>query len=174
MLEKLSQKDIRTLKIGAVGVAAILVFVLILEGFEYWDHARKSFQTLDGQLDDIDVDKATQSRLISVVPVFEMPVEKETQKVRLRDKLIEQFRNSRINSQPWLEVAGKTSPLPEYGLLCLKSSGKCGLSQIFDLLARLKQNPYIVGIEELRLKCDAQNPQQIDFDLTVSTFYTKY
>ena len=52
----------------------------------------------------------------------------------------------------------------------MKCSGKCKFAQILDLLASLKENPYLVGIEEMRIKCDTKNRQEIELDLTVSTF----
>ncbi len=169
MISKFSQKDIRALKIGAVGVAAILVLVFFLEGHERWDQARQSSKALEKQLDDIDLNKAKRSGLTSIVPVFQMPVEKETQRFLFRDRLNEQLRNARINSQPIQEVPGGKSPVAGYELLRLKCSGKCSFGQILNLLADLKNNPYLVGIEEMRIKVDPKNQQRIDFDLTVST-----
>jgi len=55
-------------------------------------------------------------------------------------------------------------------LLRLKCSAKCRFTQVLDLLANLKENPYLVGIEELRIRCDSKKPQEVDLDLTVSTF----
>jgi hypothetical protein len=169
MINKLSQKDIRALKIGAVGVAAILAFIFISEGHERWNQARQLSKTLEKQLDDIDLNKAKRSGLTSIVPVFQMPVEKETQRFLFRDRLNEQLRNARINSQPIQEVPGGKSPVAGYELLRLKCSGKCSFGRILNLLADLKNNPYLVGIEEMRIKVDPKNQQQVDFDLTVST-----
>jgi len=90
MISKLNQKDIRALKIGAVGVVVILVFLFALEGYERWDTARQQSRELKNQLDDIDLDKAKRSGLTSIVPVFQMPVEKETQRFLFRDRLNEQ------------------------------------------------------------------------------------
>ena len=41
---------------------------------------------------------------------------------------------------------------------------------MLDLLANLKENPYLVGVEELRMRIDKKKPQEVDLDLTVSTF----
>ncbi len=172
MLEKLNEKDVKTLKLGGIGVVAILIFWAALSGFDYWTQKRQSYKTLDQQLKDLDTDKIKQEGLLSIVPVLEMPEDKDKQKVLLREEMVQQFDDARITGQPWLEVSGKTNYLPTpYGLLCLKSSGSCRLRDMFNLLANLKENPYLVAIEELRIKCDPQNPQQIDFDITVSTSY---
>ena len=91
MLEKLNEKDVKTLKMGAIGVVAILIFLAALSGFEKWTKARQSYKTLDQQLKDLDTDKIKQSGLLSIVPVFEMPVDKESHKVLLREEMVQQF-----------------------------------------------------------------------------------
>ena len=50
MISKLSQKDIRALKIGAVAVAAIIVFLFALGGYNRWNTARQESQELENQL----------------------------------------------------------------------------------------------------------------------------
>ena len=170
MIEKLSQKDIRTLKIGAVCAAAILVFVAGSKWYDHWAGARDSLAQLKDKLELIDVDKAKRAGLMSIVPVFEMPKVKEEQMFLFRDKLNEQLKRLRINSKPLQEVSGGKSPHAGYTLLRLKCSATCKFTQVLDLLANLKDNPYLAGIEEVRIKCDPKNPQQVDLDLTVSTF----
>jgi len=170
MIEKLSQKDIRTLKIGAVCVAAIIVFVFANDWFDYWKKARTSLAELNNKLELIDVDKAKQSGLISIVPKFEMPIEAEDQKFLFVDKLTEQFKKAGIKNQPLKVASTGKSKQAGYQLLRMKCSATCRLTQALDLLANLKDNPYLVGIEELRLRIDKKKPQEVDMDLTVSTF----
>lgn len=170
MIEKLSQKDIRALKIGAVGVAAIIVFIFASEWIDHWKSANSRLQELEEKLELIDLDKAKRAGLMTIVPEFEMPLERETQKYLFLNELNDQLRELRINSQPLQEVAGGKSPDPRYKLLRLKCSAKCRFTQVLDLLADIKENPYLVGIEEMRIKCDPQNKQQVEMELTVSTF----
>jgi len=170
MIEKLSQKDIRVLKIGAVCAAAIFVFVFASEWLDRWAKARASLAEVKNKLELIDVEKAKRAGLLSIVPAFEMPEKEETQRFLFRDKLNEQLKKAGIKNQP-LQVAsiGKSGQAG-YRLLRLKCSAKCRFTQVLDLLANLKENPYLVGIEELRIKCDSKKPQEVDLDLTVSTF----
>ena len=169
MINKLNQRDIKALKLGGVGVVAIVVLIFALDGYERWNTARQKSEELKTQLDHIDLNKAKRSGLTTLVPVFQMPVEKETQRFLFRDRLNEQLRNAGINSLPLQEVPGGKSPITGYELLRLKCSAKCSIEQIFNLLADLKNNPYLVGVEEMRIKKDAKNPRQFDLDLTVST-----
>ena len=170
MIEKLSQRDIRILKIGAVCAAAILVFVFASEWLDRWAKARASLAQLEDKLELIDVDKAKRAGLMSIVPVFEMPEEEETQRFLFIDKLTEQLKKAGIKNQPLRVVSIRKSGQAGYRLLRLKCSAKCKFTQVLDLLADLKENPYLVGVEELRIKCDPKKPQEVDMDLTVSTF----
>ena len=170
MIEKLSQKDIRILKIGAVCVAAILVFVFASELLGRWAEARASLAEVKNKLELIDVDKAKRAGLLSIVPVFEMPQKEETQRFLFRDKLNEQLKKAGIKNQPLQVASIVKSGQAGYRLLRLKCSAKCKLTQVLDLLANLKENPYLVGVEELRMRIDKKKPQDVDLDLTVSTF----
>jgi hypothetical protein len=58
MIEKLSQKDIRAIKIGVIGAAVILVFVFVSNWVNHWRQARSSLDVLQEKLELIDVDKA--------------------------------------------------------------------------------------------------------------------
>ena len=170
MITKLSQKDIRTLKFGAICAAGILVFWIGSKVFDCLKEARASYSLLNNKLDLIDVDKAKQSGLMSIVPKFEMPIEAEEQKFLFVDKLSEQFKKAGIKNQP-LEVASKgKSKEAGYQLLRMKCSATCRLTQALDFMANLKDNPYLVGIEELRIRIDKKKPQEVGMDLTVSTF----
>ncbi len=170
MIKKLSQKDIRALKFGGLCAAAIVVFWVGAKVFDRLKEAQVSTASLNNKLELIDVDKAKQSGLMSIVPKFEMPVEEEEQKFLFVDKLTEQFKKAGMQNQP-LQVASKgKSNQPGYQLLRMKCSATCRLTQGLDFLANLKDNPYLVGIEELRIRIDKKKPQEIDMDLTVSTF----
>jgi len=170
MTNKLSQKDIRTLKLGAVCVAGIIIFLVGSEVHGRLKTAQESTDILNKKLELIDVDKAKQAGRMSIVPKFEMPIEEEDQKFLFVDKLTEQFKKAGIKNQP-LEVASKTTSKKDgYQLLRLKCSATCRLTQALDFLANLKDNPYLVGIEELRLRTDKKKPQEVAMDLTVSTF----
>lgn len=172
MLEKLNPKDVRALKLGAAGIAAIIVLLFILELNERWTKASASFDAMNTKLSTLaalDITETKYAALRSIVPVFKMPVEKEIQKYLFMDSLNEQFKKAGINNQPWEELGGKSKMQTGYEVLRLNTSGKCNINQLFDLLTNLKENPYLIGIEELTINCDTKNQQQADFEITVST-----
>jgi hypothetical protein len=170
MIEKLSQRDKRILKIGAVCTVAILLFVFASDWLAHWSNVRTKIAQLENQLELIDVDKAKQAGLMSIVPVFIMPEEEEIQKFLFIDKLTEQLKKAGIKNTPLQVASVGKSGQAGYKLLRLKCSAKCRFTQVLDLFATLKENPYLVGVEELRIRCDKKKPQDVEMDLTVSTF----
>ena len=170
MIEKFSKKDIRAMKFGLMGAAAIILFVFGSAGHKRWAKAKANGAVLRTKLDTIDVDKAKQAGLASIVPVFEMPQVEEEQKFLFRDKLSEQFKKAGIKNKPLQIQAGRKSPQAGYKLLLVKCNATCQFVQVLDFLARLNENPYLVGIEELKIKCDPKKQGEVALDLTVSTF----
>jgi hypothetical protein len=170
MMKKLSQKDKRTLKFGFICAVAIVGFALATEWLGHWKTARDSRAVIENKLEIIDLDDTKRAGLMSIVPVFEMPQKEETQKFLFRDKFNEQLRNAGINSEPLQVLPAVKSGVAGYRLLKLKCSAKCSFRQALDLLAGLKQNPYLVGIEELKIECDQKKRQDVKLDLTISTF----
>jgi len=167
---KLKEKDIRALKYGAVGAAAILVFVFGSKFQNRWTLAKEKKSALDNKLNAIDVDKAKQAGLMSIVPVFEMPQAEDEQKFLFRDKLSEQLQRAGIRNKPLQLQPAKKSSQAGYKLLLVKCNATCRFSQALDFLARLNENPYLVGIEEFRIKVDPKRREDVELDFTVSTF----
>jgi hypothetical protein len=170
MLERLSQTDKRALKIGAICAVGVVAFVFGTKWLGHWAQARRSLAGVKAKLETIKTDETRQAGLASIVPVFEMPQKEETQKFLFRNKLNEQLKKAGINSKPLQVLAAGKAKQDGFRLLRLKCNAKCRFGQLLDLLTRLNENPYLVGIEELRVKCDPKNREEIELDLTVSTF----
>jgi len=174
MINKLTDKDIRALKLGAIGAVVILLFVLGSGWRDRWAAAKAKGAQLQAKLNAIDIDKAKQAGLTSIVPAFEMPKVEDEQSFLFRDKLSEQFKKAGIKNKPLQVQTSRKSPLTGYNLLLVKCSAKCRFSQVLDLLSRLNENPYLVGIEEFKIKkADPKKPQDLELNLTVSTFVSQ-
>ena len=170
--EKLSNKDRRAIKIGVIAVGVVVLFVISSSWLENWCFVRKSAAQKRSELKKLFSSEAKQAGLLAIVPVFEMPVAEEKQKFLFRNKLKEQLKKVGIKSKP-LEIltSRKSAKNAGYKLLSVKcSSDKCKFEQILDLLALLRENPYLVGIEEFNVKCDPKNRSQFKLDMVVSTF----
>jgi len=168
-MQKLSEKDIRTLKLGGICAAVILVFIFGAMWLEHWSKVRQEIRRKEAELDVIDVAKAKQAGWMSIVPVFEMPEKEEVQKVLFRNKFNEQLKKAGIKSQPLKVVPTGKTLQKGYRLLNVQCTAKCKFTQALDLLARLNENPYLVGVEEFKIKCDKSKPQEVELNLTVST-----
>ena len=171
MLKKLNQRDKRALKIGAVGAAAILLFAFATTWLGHWGQVSKSLAARKAQLKLINPTGPKRQALLSIVPAFEMPQKQAEQKFLFRDKFGEQLKKAGIKTEPLKFLAAKkTANQAGYKLLRLKCTGKGKFAQLLDLLANLNENPYLVGIEELKIKCDEKKREQIQLDLVISTF----
>jgi hypothetical protein len=169
MISKLSEKDIRALKLGAIAAVGILLFVLGTKWRDRWGAARQKGVDLEAKLAAIDVDKAKQAGLMSIVPVFEMPKVEDQQSFLFRDKLSEQLKRAGIKNKPLQVQTSKRSPQQGYNLLLVKCTATCRFPQLLDFLARLNENPYLVGVEEFKVKVDPKKREQVELDFTVST-----
>jgi hypothetical protein len=168
---KLSQRDRRALKIGVISVAAILAFTFGITWLGHWSGVRKSIAAKKATLRSIQVNKNEQGRLMSMVPVFEMPQDEEKQKFLFREKFHEQLKKVGFKGEPIRVLrAKKVQAGTGYRLLGLQTRGKCKFEQMLDLLTNLNENPYLVGIEELMMECDPKKRREFKLDLTVSTF----
>ena len=174
MARKLTQREVRTLIIGAVAAVAIVALTFGLDGLDRWKDVRTSLTSARAKLDEVVVDETKQAGLLSIVPVVEMPQLEEKQKFLFRERLHEQLKKAGIKTEPLTILGGRKKAGIPYKVLRIKCSGKCKFEQLLDFLAVLQENPYLVGIEELRVDCDATQPadkrKEVKIDLVVSTF----
>ncbi len=162
--------------LGAVAAGAIFVFTYGSKGYDRWSQARATLAAAQRKLSDVETDRNRQAALAALVPVFEAPQVEDKQKFLFRDKLHEQLKKAGINTEPLQFLPARKPRGASYKVLKIKCKGKCKLGQLLDFLANLKENPYLVGVEELRIQCDMKEPpekrkdKEIEIDLTVSTF----
>lgn len=160
--------------VGAVSVVAIFGLRYGMDALDHWKEVRVSLKQARAKLDDIAVSETKQAGLLSIVPVAEMPQPEEQQKFLFRDRLYEQMKKSGIKAEPLtIMPARKKSGVP-YKILRIKCKGKCQFNQLLDFLTALPENPYLVGIEELKMECDTKQPAEkrkdVEIELVVSTF----
>jgi hypothetical protein len=174
-LDKLNPRDIRALKTGSVAVAAIVVLLLVLNWFEGWAQIRKTIadkRLLLAKLSDLGTDKMP-ADVTAVMSVIEVPQKEEKQQFLFRDEFNKQLKQAGVQAKPLKFMPLAKAPDLRYKLLSIQCSGKCNLDQLLNLLAALKKNPYLAGIEQLSInKADAKNPQsrEVNIEMRVSTF----
>jgi hypothetical protein len=168
-MQKLSEKDIRTIRMGVIGAGLILVFFCLSKWVDHWKEVRSEIALIKSKLEAIDVEKARQAGLLKIVPVLEMPVAESEQTSLFRDKLRDQFKAARINNNPLQILSTGKKRVGGYKTVRVESGAKCNLGQLLDFLARLNENPYLLGVEEMRIRTDKKQPQNVEVDLTFST-----
>jgi len=160
------------IQVGVIAVIAIPAFTFGTKWIDDWGKVRASLAESQEKLKDLEIHEITQAGLLAIVPVWELPQEEAVQKTLFRDKLNEQLKKAGVNTEPLQflpvrKVKGQT-------VLKIQCKAKCKFDQLLDLLANLRENPYLVGIEELRVECDTKQPpdkrQEVEIALTVSTF----
>ncbi|UCD49645.1 MAG: hypothetical protein JSW27_19195 [Phycisphaerales bacterium] len=174
MARQLTERERRMLIIGALSAVAILGLKFGLDGLDRWRAARTSLQSARDKLDEVAIDETKQAGLLSIVPVLEMPQLEEKQKFLFRERLHEQLKKAGIKTEPLTILSSRRKANIPYKVMRIKCTGKCKFEQLLDFLAALPENPYLVGVEELRVDCDATKPadkrKEVEIDLTVSTF----
>jgi type II secretory pathway component PulM len=108
--------------------------------------------------------------LTTIVPVMEMPLSAEKQNQLLRDKITQQLQQAGVQVKNFQFSTGTAQGPGASGVMTLQCRGKCQFSALWRFLEELKKNPYYVGIEELSIKADEKNRQELEFVFTVSTF----
>ncbi len=174
MARKLTPREIRTIQIGAILVIAVPAFTFGTKWLDDWGKVRQSLAQSQAKLKDLELNATKQAGLLAIVPVCEPPQEEEIQKVLFREKLYEQVKKAGINAEPLQALTTRKLKDAPHKVLKIQCKAKCKFDQLLDLLAGLRENPYLVGIEELKIECDTKQPpdkrQEVDVALTVSTF----
>ena len=175
-MAKLNERDKRTLKLGVVGVVLILTYAFVIDPWiDDWLLTRSALKTERTRLESIAPadggPAAKQAGLVSVVPKLEMPKTESVQGALFRGRFNEQLKKAGVNvtSLQFLQSA-RSKQAGGYKSLRLQCRCKGKFAQVLDLLAGLGENTYLVGVEELQLKCDTKKREQMDMVLTVSTF----
>ncbi|MDI9431254.1 MAG: hypothetical protein RBR19_06840 [Sedimentisphaerales bacterium] len=174
MARKLAQRERRMVIFGALAAVAIVGLHYGLKGRDRWEKVRASLKSSREQLASLTADPSKQAALRTIVPVAEMPQVEETQQFLIRDRLHEQLKKAGIKTEPLTILPLRKKPGLPYDAIRIRCTGKCQLTQLLDFLATVYENPYLVGIEELRIRCDTKEPPEkrkdVEIDLVVSSF----
>ena len=172
MTNNISQKNRRALVVGVIGVALILlVTYVVLPWLDVRDEIAKTEEALAKLIAEKSAEP-NEVELNRAVPAFEMPRTEDEQRLLFVRKVGEQFKKGGIKITGMPEFKSQPSPQSdlELKMLRLDCSGKCKFDQALDLMAGLYENPYLVAVEYMNLKCASDNRQEWQLSLTVSTF----
>ncbi|MFC1760894.1 hypothetical protein ACFL6U_02310 [Planctomycetota bacterium] len=174
MAKQLSDREKRTVRLGLTAVVLIGAAMIVPRWMERLDNFKTSIQEKEESLNLAQGTGSKYAALQSIVPVFEMPQEEHKQKFLFREKFAEQLKKAGLKTEPLEADTRSAGRHSRYRRLTLTYDGKAQWKQIMDLLANLKANPYLAGVEEMRIKADPKQagPQRkdLEFTLVVSTF----
>lgn len=176
-MQTINERDKKVLKFGAIAIAVILVwFLMIGPWFSDWGNIRKELAVEKQKLKKVSassgdkVASVKQSGLFSLVPVFEMPASSKEQTQKFRAEFNEQLKKSGLKvASLQLLKEQKLKDTSNYRMYPLRFQGKGNFNQVLDLLAGLNRNPFLLGVEEIRLTGDKKDRKTLEIDMVVST-----
>lgn len=175
--DSVSERDRRAIRFGGCAVVLILLYWIIgLPLVEDWSRVRNELQKYNSTLDSINGSRAgSEAKIIGLcqtVPFAELPQGEDVQRKLFWDKTYDQLKTAGIavSTGPSYVSSAKKKAAGGLDTLQLKFAGTCQYEQFVKFLARLNENPYLVGIEELSIKSDEKQPNQVNIDMTVTTF----
>jgi type II secretory pathway component PulM len=176
ILTKLNQRERKTVLVCLVVCAAMLLWFLVMEpvvkqGRQLRSQLQQQRQKLGSLLAREGTPEALrQKNLTQIVPMLEMPTTSEKQIQMLRDKITLQLGQAGIQVKNFQFSSGVVQGPGATDVITLRCQGKCQFDSLARFLDDLRKNPYYVGIEELSIKTDEKNRQNLDIAFTVSTF----
>jgi hypothetical protein len=176
ILNQLNERERKTVVICLVACAAMLLWFLVLEpvasqGRQLHSQLRLQRQKLGILLaKDETLEAQKQKNLTQAVPMLEMPTSSEKQTQLLRDKITQQLERSGIQVKNFQFSTGIVQGPGATDVITLRCQGKCQFTSLARFLDDLRKNPYYVGIEELSIKTDEKDRQNLEISFTVSTF----
>jgi hypothetical protein len=176
ILNKLNQRERKTVVICLIVCAVMVIWFLVLEpivrqGSQLRSQLKQQRQKLDILLaKEGTSDALKQKKLTEAVPMLEMPTSSEKQTQLLRDKITQQLKDAGVQVKNFQFSTGVAQGPGATDVITLRCQGKCQFASLARFLDDLRKNPYYVGIEELSIKTDEKNRQNLDIAFTVSTF----
>jgi hypothetical protein len=169
---RLSEHDRKVLTYGATAAAIMVVYAYgISPWVADWQKTRAMTAANVRTIESLAGSTGRRTNQASIVPVMEMPVATEKQQHLFKTKFNEQLIAAGIQAKSVQYVStGKTPNETGFTVSKLKCDGKSNMAQVAKLLASLPENPYFLGVDELRLSCDPKTRQDITLSITVSTF----
>jgi hypothetical protein len=176
MIARLSHRDRKIAVFGLIAAGAILLFALVVSPWlDHWRDIGDRLAAAQGILAQEGVgatpaQAAKRLATLTTVPAFSPPQAEEQQRLLFQRQVNEQLGKAGVKAKSLQFLSGGKAR-PELGgrLLRLQCQAKCQWGQLMDLLARLNANPHLVGVEELQLRCNQQNREELDLSLTLTT-----
>ncbi len=166
---KLQERDVRTLKLGAICALAIVLAWGGMSWYEHWSGVRSRLDNAREQVSSLRPASAKSKSLAARVPVFEMPVSEDEQKFLFRDAFIEQLKKAGIGGEPPVFLPVSRTRVAGYKVVKIKCKGRTKFDKALEFLGDIKSNPYLLGIEKFSFTCDDKKRNEVEVDIVVSS-----
>jgi len=176
ILDKLSEKDRKTLKVGSLLVAMIIAAGTLNILWDNYSQTNDKLKAARLKLQSVtpgETGKPThkQAGPYKIVPVFEIPKKEDIPGETFRKEFMSKLGKLRIkytvlNLMP-MSNKKNSCGFRKRNIQC---KGKCTFQQAMGLVAALYENPWFVGIEEFKIARAPKTPGQVEFTIMVSTF----
>lgn len=166
---QISQRDKRALILAIIVCLGVAGYLLLESRVAKWQISKTKYQTNMNKIKTL-ASKAGQAKLkglISVVPMMELPIEKQQQILRFSNKVNEQLKQCGIKPSS-IQLIGADKKTTK--LVRLKCKADCTVNQAFDLLGKLNENPFYVSIDEFSLKLNVKSRNKANITMAISTF----
>lgn len=174
--ESMSSRDRRAVLFG-VGAAVVIVvyFGAVCPLLDDWQMTRYKIDSAKSKLAQLGVgdepgQNAKMRGLFKVVPKVEFAENQAQQRILFRDKVFEQMKGAGIKAVSGPSYVGKVKKQGSFKTLRLKCSAKCSYQQLLKFLGNIKSNPYLLSVEEMKIRCDEKKRNQLSVSFVVSTF----
>jgi len=179
MLDQFSARDKRAIILTGIAITVMVFYVSVYAPWmAHWDEisAEIKQKELVAKLLDATSSKAKDKLAMfnKVIPAYLPPEKEELQRLLFEKKLVEQFKKVGLKPAS-MTFMGKPKFVAAigYGKLRFQMKCQCKFKQVFDLLAMLRENPYLVGVEAFNIKLDSKDRAKVDLTLELSTYTAK-
>lgn len=176
-MRSLSRRE--TVMLGAslvLGVVVLSYHFFVGGWLDHWGKIRGEIAVFEAKIEKLDVTGSSKAAaraavLQKAVPVFEMPVSENEQRLLFEKKFYEQLKKAGVKAENLrFDSKGQLDRTLGLRLLKMHCKGKCKFTQAMDLLANLNSNPYLVSVEEFTMTADAKKPQEVEVKLVLTTY----
>ena len=173
----MNSKDKRAVSLGLALSAVIMVYCLVLGPFidhrGNIQHRIKSIQSQlsDGGFDTSGAGMAKVRGLFNIVPVVEQGGSEEEVRKIVVERLYDQLAVSgiKITVSPSFLGKAKMDKNLKKKVVKLHFSGTCSYEQLLKFLSRVYENPLILSVEEIKIKCDPKKRNMVDVNMAISS-----
>ncbi len=169
------EKNKRAIIVLAVFTTLFLGYQLGFSHFrEHWDDVES--QLIQAKAQKAQIEKIKEPTAIELnrnkqLPAFEMPKKQDEQRIIFRNAIRTQIKKAgmKITAEPKYTSTTTNKDL-KLKMLKLQCTAQGSIQQVFELLAKVEDNPQLIAFENFKIARDAKKRNKINATFTATTF----